>query len=82
MLKLHGVSLTYIQAWRAKEKAVKLVRGDPAESYARLPGNFEYNDKFKHLFILLCINSFMYYLCIRYVFFMYDLGCYFQVISK
>ncbi|XP_069145715.1 uncharacterized protein [Solanum lycopersicum] len=25
MLKLHGVSLTYIQAWRAKEKAVKLV---------------------------------------------------------
>ncbi|XP_015054951.1 uncharacterized protein LOC107001398 [Solanum pennellii] len=38
MLKLHGVSLTYIQAWRAKEKAVKLVRGDPAESYARLPG--------------------------------------------
>nr|XP_025884778.1 uncharacterized protein LOC112940733 [Solanum lycopersicum] len=40
MLKLHGVSLTYIQAWRAKEKAVKLVRGDPAESYARLPGYF------------------------------------------
>ncbi|XP_069144597.1 PKS-NRPS hybrid synthetase cheA-like [Solanum lycopersicum] len=37
MLKLHGVSLTYIQAWRAKEKAVKLVRGDPAEYYARLP---------------------------------------------
>ncbi|XP_010327591.2 uncharacterized protein [Solanum lycopersicum] len=39
-LKLHGVSLTYIQAWRAKEKAVKLVRGDPAECYARLPGYF------------------------------------------
>ncbi|WMV19732.1 hypothetical protein MTR67_013117, partial [Solanum verrucosum] len=25
------------QAWRAKEKAIKLVRGDPAESYAKLP---------------------------------------------
>ncbi|XP_027771358.1 uncharacterized protein LOC114076469 [Solanum pennellii] len=40
MLKLHCVSLTYIHAWRAKEKAIKLVRGDPAESYARLPGYF------------------------------------------
>ncbi|TMW93592.1 hypothetical protein EJD97_011407 [Solanum chilense] len=38
MLKLHRVSLTYIQAWRAREKAIKLVRGDPAKSYARLPG--------------------------------------------
>ncbi|XP_069154492.1 uncharacterized protein [Solanum lycopersicum] len=37
MLKLHGVSLTYIHACRAKEKVVKLVRGDPAESYAKLP---------------------------------------------
>lgn len=40
MLKLHCVSLTYIQEWRAKENAIKLVRGDPAESYARLPGYF------------------------------------------
>ena len=48
MLKLHGVSLTYIQARRAKEKAVKLVQGEPTESYARLPCNFENNDKFKH----------------------------------
>ncbi|XP_049405088.1 uncharacterized protein LOC125868503 [Solanum stenotomum] len=30
MLKVHDVALTYMQAWRAKEKAIKLVRGDPA----------------------------------------------------
>ncbi|XP_027768029.1 uncharacterized protein LOC114074349 [Solanum pennellii] len=38
MLKLHGVSLTYIHAWGAREKTIKLVHGDPAESYAKLPG--------------------------------------------
>ncbi|XP_049364122.1 uncharacterized protein LOC125828842 [Solanum verrucosum] len=38
MLKLHDVSLTYKQAWRAKEKGIKLLRGDPVESYAKLPG--------------------------------------------
>ncbi|KAH0716745.1 hypothetical protein KY290_013012 [Solanum tuberosum] len=38
MLKLHDVSLTYMQAWRAKEKALKILCGDPAESYAKLPG--------------------------------------------
>ncbi|KAH0721559.1 hypothetical protein KY284_006589 [Solanum tuberosum] len=38
MLKLHDVSLTYKQAWRAKEKAIKLLCGDPVESYAKLPG--------------------------------------------
>ncbi|XP_049375485.1 uncharacterized protein LOC125840558 [Solanum verrucosum] len=32
VLKVHDVALTYMQAWRAKEKAIKLVRGDPAES--------------------------------------------------
>ncbi|XP_049387280.1 uncharacterized protein LOC125851550 [Solanum stenotomum] len=37
VLKVHDVALTYMQAWRAKEKAIKLVRGDPAESYAKLP---------------------------------------------
>ncbi|XP_049399818.1 uncharacterized protein LOC125863890 [Solanum stenotomum] len=36
MLKLHDVSLTHMQAWRAKEKAIKLVRGDSAESYAKI----------------------------------------------
>ncbi|KAH0696603.1 hypothetical protein KY289_014085 [Solanum tuberosum] len=38
VLKVHDVALTYMQAWRAKEKAIKLVRGDPTESYAKLPG--------------------------------------------
>nr|AAV31178.1 Putative transposase, identical [Solanum tuberosum] len=37
VLKVHDVALTYMQAWRAKQKAIKLVRGDPAESYAKLP---------------------------------------------
>ncbi|KAH0707745.1 hypothetical protein KY285_010935 [Solanum tuberosum] len=37
MLKVHGVAMTYMQAWRAKQKAIILVRGDPAESYAKLP---------------------------------------------
>ena len=46
MLKLHGVSLTYIQTWRAKEKAIKLVREDPAESYAKLSGNIDVKVKF------------------------------------
>ncbi|KAK6778468.1 hypothetical protein RDI58_025186 [Solanum bulbocastanum] len=38
MLKVHDVALTYMQAWRAKEKAIKLMRGDLAESYAKLSG--------------------------------------------
>ncbi|KAH0781359.1 hypothetical protein KY290_000957 [Solanum tuberosum] len=38
MLKLHDVSLTYMQAWRVKEKALKLLRGDLTESYAKLRG--------------------------------------------
>ena len=63
MLKFHGVSLTYIQAWRAKEKEVKLVQGDPAESYARLPGNFENKNKFKH-YSLSCTVTIS---CILYV---------------
>ncbi|KAH0725038.1 hypothetical protein KY284_000903 [Solanum tuberosum] len=37
VLKVHDVALTYMQSWRAKEKAIKLVREDPAESYAKLP---------------------------------------------
>lgn len=47
ILKLHGVLLTYIHAWRAKEKALKLVHGDPIESYAKLLGNFGVNDELK-----------------------------------
>ncbi|XP_033513772.1 uncharacterized protein [Nicotiana tomentosiformis] len=37
MLSEHGVNLTYMQAWRAKEKALKFLRGHPADSYNRLP---------------------------------------------
>ncbi|KAG5613180.1 hypothetical protein H5410_024461 [Solanum commersonii] len=39
VLKVHDVALTYMQAWKAKEKAIKFVRGDPTESYAKLPAS-------------------------------------------
>ncbi|KAH0683270.1 hypothetical protein KY290_021856 [Solanum tuberosum] len=38
MLTLHDVSLTHMQAWRAKEKAIKLARENPSKSYAKLSG--------------------------------------------
>ncbi|XP_019256385.1 PREDICTED: uncharacterized protein LOC109234782 [Nicotiana attenuata] len=37
MLSVHGVNLTYMQAWRAKEKALEFLRGHPVNSYSRLP---------------------------------------------
>ncbi|XP_070021741.1 uncharacterized protein [Nicotiana sylvestris] len=37
MLSEHGVNLTYMQAWRAKEKALQFLRGHPADSYNKLP---------------------------------------------
>ncbi|XP_019255305.1 PREDICTED: uncharacterized protein LOC109233907 [Nicotiana attenuata] len=37
MLSDHGVNLTYMPAWRAKEKALEFLRGHPADSYSRLP---------------------------------------------
>nr|XP_016446667.1 PREDICTED: uncharacterized protein LOC107771735 [Nicotiana tabacum] len=32
-----SVNLTYMQAWRAKEKALEFLRGHPADSYNKLP---------------------------------------------
>ncbi|KAH0694814.1 hypothetical protein KY285_021911 [Solanum tuberosum] len=40
MLAGYVVQLTYMQAWRAKEAALELVRGDPIQSYAKLPSYF------------------------------------------
>ena len=40
MLAKYGVRLTYLQAWRAKEAALELIRGDPIQSYAKLPSYF------------------------------------------
>ncbi|XP_009608926.1 uncharacterized protein [Nicotiana tomentosiformis] len=37
MLSDHGVNLKYMQAWRAKDKALEFLRGHPADSYSRLP---------------------------------------------
>ncbi|XP_075095215.1 uncharacterized protein LOC142173509 [Nicotiana tabacum] len=37
MLSEYGVNLTYMQAWRAKEKALKFLRGHSVDSYSRLP---------------------------------------------
>ncbi|XP_075077289.1 uncharacterized protein LOC142164025 [Nicotiana tabacum] len=37
MLSEHDVNLTYMQAWRAKKKALKFLRGHPVDSYSQLP---------------------------------------------
>ncbi|XP_009761983.2 uncharacterized protein [Nicotiana sylvestris] len=37
MLSEHGVNLTYMQASRAKKKALEVLRGHPADSYNKLP---------------------------------------------
>ncbi|XP_075106780.1 uncharacterized protein LOC142179803 [Nicotiana tabacum] len=37
ILSQHNVNLTYMQAWRTKEKALEFLRGHPADSYNRLP---------------------------------------------
>ncbi|XP_070030337.1 uncharacterized protein [Nicotiana sylvestris] len=33
-----GLDVSYMLAWRAKEKAIKFLRGEPADSYNKLPG--------------------------------------------
>ncbi|XP_070054910.1 uncharacterized protein [Nicotiana tomentosiformis] len=40
ILSDHGVNLTYMQAWRIKEKALEFLRGHHADSYSRLPNYF------------------------------------------
>ncbi|XP_075088348.1 uncharacterized protein LOC142170354 [Nicotiana tabacum] len=40
MLSQHGVNLSCMQAWRAKEKALQFLRGHPADSYSKLPKYF------------------------------------------
>nr|XP_009786388.1 PREDICTED: uncharacterized protein LOC104234515 [Nicotiana sylvestris] len=45
MLSEHGVNLTYMQAWRAKEKALQLLRGHPADSYIKLPSYLYISEK-------------------------------------
>ncbi|XP_075103821.1 uncharacterized protein LOC142178375 [Nicotiana tabacum] len=37
MLSEHDVNLTYMKAWRAKEKALQFLRGHPADSYDKFP---------------------------------------------
>ncbi|XP_075110571.1 uncharacterized protein LOC107794866 [Nicotiana tabacum] len=33
-----GVNVSYMLAWRAKEKAINFLRGEPVDSYKKLPG--------------------------------------------
>ncbi|XP_019234241.1 PREDICTED: uncharacterized protein LOC109214749 [Nicotiana attenuata] len=40
MLSEHEVNLSYMKAWRAKEKALQFLRGNPADSYSKLPKYF------------------------------------------
>lgn len=37
MKSKHHISLSYMQAWRGKEKTMKILRGDPEESHSKLP---------------------------------------------
>ncbi|XP_016459416.2 uncharacterized protein LOC107782974 [Nicotiana tabacum] len=41
VLSEHGLNLSYMQAWRAKEKALQFLRGNPSDSYSKqLPKYF------------------------------------------
>ncbi|XP_075088185.1 uncharacterized protein LOC142170229 [Nicotiana tabacum] len=40
MLSEHGLNLSYMQAWRAKEKALQFLRGNSCDSYNKLPKYF------------------------------------------
>ncbi|XP_060187673.1 uncharacterized protein LOC132616919 [Lycium barbarum] len=40
MRKQHGLTMTYMQAYRAKEKVLNMLREDPTESYNKLPTYF------------------------------------------
>ncbi|XP_070026393.1 uncharacterized protein [Nicotiana sylvestris] len=40
MLSEHGLNLSYMQAWRAKEKALQFLRANPSDSYNKLPKYF------------------------------------------
>ncbi|XP_075092348.1 uncharacterized protein LOC107768335 [Nicotiana tabacum] len=40
MLSEHGLNLSYMQAWRAKEKALQFLRGNLCDSYNKLPKYF------------------------------------------
>ncbi|XP_075088100.1 uncharacterized protein LOC107796086 [Nicotiana tabacum] len=35
--KVYGMDLSYMQAWRSKEKAMQLLRRSPSESYKKMP---------------------------------------------
>ncbi|XP_022883345.1 uncharacterized protein LOC111400140 [Olea europaea var. sylvestris] len=36
----YGVSLNYVKAWRSREETLKLIRGDPADSFNNIPRFF------------------------------------------
>ncbi|XP_070013029.1 protein FAR1-RELATED SEQUENCE 3-like [Nicotiana sylvestris] len=68
----HGVNLTYMQAWRAKEKALQFLRCHPADSYSKLPSYLyilektypgsvvklkkTYDDCFLYVFVAICTS--------------------------
>ncbi|XP_070026599.1 protein FAR1-RELATED SEQUENCE 5-like [Nicotiana sylvestris] len=48
MLSEHGLNLSYMQAWRAKEKALQFLRGNPSDSYSKLPKYFYILEEIYH----------------------------------
>ncbi|XP_075112595.1 uncharacterized protein LOC107811325 [Nicotiana tabacum] len=48
MLSEHGLNLSYMQAWRAKEKVLQFLRGNPSDSYSKLPKYFYILEEIYH----------------------------------
>nr|XP_016509069.1 PREDICTED: uncharacterized protein LOC107826595 [Nicotiana tabacum] len=67
-----GVDVSYMLAWRAKEKAINFLRGEPADSYKKLPGYLYTIDKTypgSHIrMVKLPKNEFMYVYISLYAF--------------
>ncbi|XP_022860941.1 uncharacterized protein LOC111381396 [Olea europaea var. sylvestris] len=40
ILHTYGVSLNYVKVWRSREETLKLIRGDPADSFNNIPRFF------------------------------------------
>ncbi|XP_022889448.1 uncharacterized protein LOC111404956 [Olea europaea var. sylvestris] len=40
MLHNYGVSLNYVKAWRSRERTLKILRGDPTDSFMKIPSFF------------------------------------------
>ncbi|XP_009800286.1 protein FAR1-RELATED SEQUENCE 5-like [Nicotiana tabacum] len=59
MLFEHGVNLTYMYAWSAKEKALQFLRGHPADSYSKLPSYLSILEKTYRGLVVVVYGTFL-----------------------